>query len=192
MKRCFISVLIRLYPSRWRAEYGKEFSELLLRRPLGIAAVTNVVVSAGRQQLRCREPWSIVAVPMLVWMAAYLVLSSLAPSSAVRLAGKPTLLGIGIFFGVGFWTGWRRGRGGGKAAIKLSMIVSLPIFLLGILVMTRTWTPPGLLSAIAGDESQALMVVLAGPVLQIPYAGLIGWYGGLAARWARRLTARAV
>ena len=49
MKRLLVAGLVRLYPSRWRAEYGEELAEVLLRRPLGFGCVLNVAANAGWQ-----------------------------------------------------------------------------------------------------------------------------------------------
>ena len=52
MKRRIIQRLLRLYPSRWRDEYGTELEDLLLEEPLQPAVVLNVIANALRQQVR--------------------------------------------------------------------------------------------------------------------------------------------
>ena len=52
MKRRIIQKLLRLYPSRWRDEYGTELEDLLLAEPLQPAVVLNVIANALRQQAR--------------------------------------------------------------------------------------------------------------------------------------------
>jgi hypothetical protein len=48
------SLLIRLYPARWRARYGDEFEALLRERPLGPFDVVDVLLGALDAQLRLR------------------------------------------------------------------------------------------------------------------------------------------
>jgi hypothetical protein len=52
MKGSVIQKLLRLYPAKWRNEYGAELQDLLEREPLRFTVVLNVVSSALRQQLR--------------------------------------------------------------------------------------------------------------------------------------------
>jgi hypothetical protein len=52
VKRRIIQKLLRLYPSRWREEYGTELEDLLLAEPLQPAVVLNVIANALRQQVR--------------------------------------------------------------------------------------------------------------------------------------------
>lgn len=48
------SLLIRLYPARWRARYGDEFEALLEERPLGPFDVADIILGAFDAQLRLR------------------------------------------------------------------------------------------------------------------------------------------
>lgn len=41
-----IRLLLRVYPSGWRREFGAEFEELLQRSPLLVPVIANVIVSA--------------------------------------------------------------------------------------------------------------------------------------------------
>jgi hypothetical protein len=52
------SLLIRLYPARWRDRYGDEFEALLEERPLGPFDVADIVLGAidARLRLRGRSP----------------------------------------------------------------------------------------------------------------------------------------
>jgi hypothetical protein len=199
MKARLAAMLIRLYPSRWRTEYGEELAELLMQRPLSPGAVLDVVCSAMWQQLRVQEPWLIVGAPLLVWALAFWIAVLSAPGCATHISGKPTWIGVVAFFSVGCWTVLRRGHGGGRAAIKLSMIVTLPFFVVGLLVLVNVvrvvFEPAASIefrfgSSVGQGRGDVLTMLLVGPVLQIPYAGLIGWAGGLAGcvvRRARRL-----
>ena len=48
------SLLLRLYPSPWRARYGDEFAALLQERPLGPLDVADILLGAFDAQLRLR------------------------------------------------------------------------------------------------------------------------------------------
>lgn len=48
------SLLIRLYPARWRARYGDEFEAILEERPLGPYDVADILLGALDAQLRLR------------------------------------------------------------------------------------------------------------------------------------------
>lgn len=43
-----VSLLVALYPRRWRGEYGDEFRALLEAEPLELVAVVDVVLHAAR------------------------------------------------------------------------------------------------------------------------------------------------
>jgi hypothetical protein len=171
---------------------------VLSRRPIGVRAVINIVANACWQQLRTQEPWVIIAVPLFVW--SLVVWSILVVSgNPVRLRGNPpasAVLATCVFLGTGFWTRLRSGRGGGRAAMKVSIVATLPIFLVGLLLLSGAARAiPGVNGVFSfflspsmprSQDTDLLITLLAGPVLQIPFAGLIGWIGGLAGRVARR------
>jgi len=48
------SLLIRLYPARWRARYGDEFEAILEERPLGPFDLADIVLGALDARLRLR------------------------------------------------------------------------------------------------------------------------------------------
>lgn len=186
MKRRVIAGLVRLYPSRWRAEYGEELADVLMRRPLGVGAVANVVAGAVRQY----EPWVIVGAPLFVWAVIYWITLMTERVYLVRTSHTPSFWPSALFFGVGLWTVLRSGRGGGRAAMKMSMLATLPFSIAGVvLLVTGAFRyapgPDGMLGLrFRGWEVATL---LCGPVLQIPFAGVLGWCGGLTARMMRRV-----
>ena len=49
-----ITVLLRLYPARWRARYGDEFEQILAERPLGPFDVADVLLGAIDAHLHLR------------------------------------------------------------------------------------------------------------------------------------------
>ena len=48
------SILVRLYPARWRARYGDEFEAILEERPVGPFDVLDIVLGALDARLRLR------------------------------------------------------------------------------------------------------------------------------------------
>lgn len=171
MKRRVVAGLVRLYPSRWRAEYGEELAEILLRRPLGFATVVNVVSGALRQH----EPWLIVGVPLFVCVSVNWVMRLSGwqyrdPLSAFSVGGLLALVLL-LFTGLGFWTVLRSGRGGACAAMSVLILLMAPAVVGGFLGYTHNGR--------LGPLSLCLVY--------LPFAGLLGWAGGLAGRLARRL-----
>jgi hypothetical protein len=198
MKRLIVAGLVRLYPSRWRAEYGEELADVLMRRPLGAATIANVAVSGAWQQVRLQEPWLLMGVPLLIlttwyWIAVF---SGITPFIMQGDARKTWWMGPATFALAGFWTRHREGRGAGWAAMKVSAIATLPFFVAGLLLIT------GFPVATSGAKGQwwfsvvnvgpqlpdaaVYGVLLSAPLFQLPFAGLFGWLGGLAGRVARR------
>ena len=82
------SLLIRLYPARWRARYGDEFEALLEERPLGPFDVADILLGALDAQLRLRERGSDTQKGMGLTMS-------------LRLGGAAAILGA-ILFLTGF------------------------------------------------------------------------------------------
>jgi hypothetical protein len=193
MKRRLVAGLIRLYPSRWRVEFGDELADVLLRRPLRVGGVVNVAVNALRQQLRLQEPWLLMGVPLvLLLVARWIVL--LTNATYIATENRSAGAAMGVFFAVGFWTVVRSGEGGGRAAMKLSMLVTVPFLVVGLLALAQIVRvvagPGGSVSyRLFGPPSyhDAVGRFLSAPLLQIPFAGLMGWCGGLAGRLARRM-----
>jgi hypothetical protein len=191
MKRWVVGGLVRLYPSRWRAEYGEEFSDVLLRRPLGLRTLLDVIAGAARQQ----EPWVLVGAPLTLCVAIGWVMLLTHPAYALRQHSGSPGIGLAVFFGVGLWTVLRRGVGGGRAAMKVALLVSVPYLVLGLLTLAQVVrvveSPGGELSfRLSGPPSYTtslfrLFVEL--PILQVPFAGVLGWLGGLAGRIARAI-----
>jgi hypothetical protein len=79
VKHCIVRTLVFLYPAPWRREYGAELQDLLLARPLGLAAFADVVWSALRQRCRATEPATLLGVTMMAIVATGLVSNRAAP-----------------------------------------------------------------------------------------------------------------
>lgn len=95
------SLLIRLYPARWRARYGDEFEAILEDRPLGPFDVADIILGALDAQLRLRGAGShpsqtrgftmtlriggiaaIIGAPL--WTAAFVIINDGFDSADVR------------------------------------------------------------------------------------------------------------
>ncbi len=208
MKRALVAILLRLYPARWRREYGAEFSGVLAARPLGPAALFDVFRSAIGQQLRIGEPWLIVGAPLLILNLAAVVQNIFNPwtyedSALIASWGErgwfwlPTLC-------VGCWTVLRRPgqRSGAVAAMKTALLSSRPISAMAVFAafgvlriitlgpgnLPGTFSQHGLAITLydsAGRPTHLTPIFLL-PFLNLPFAALGGWAGGLLARlWLR-------
>jgi hypothetical protein len=116
------------------------------------------------------------------------------PAYTMSRKGSPEI-GVAVFCCSGLWTVVRRGYGGGRAAMKVAMLVAVPYLLLGLLTLTqvvrvdegfggvytfRLYGPPNY-------EARLYRLFVESSILQIPFAGLLGWLGGLAGRVARAI-----
>src|SRR5215211_6912174 len=71
-----IATLIRLYPARWRARYGDEFSAVLEERPLGPFDVADVLLGALDAHLHLRGLGAALLGAMLMTLVALIGLSA--------------------------------------------------------------------------------------------------------------------
>lgn len=78
------SLLIRLYPARWRTRYGDEFAAILEERPLGPFDVADILLGALDAQLRLRERGAHSQ-------------KGMALSMSLRLGGAAAILGAVLF-----------------------------------------------------------------------------------------------
>jgi hypothetical protein len=187
MKRLLVSALIRLYPARWRAEYGAEFQEVLLRRPLGLRELLNVSANALRQQLRLGEPWLLLGVPFTALSIGGCLRIVEGMPFAARVHDRNfagASIALAAFFAVGYWTMWRNGSRAGRAAIKFNLLAAAPYFLLGVAAEARLIP----ITTVDAGASEAYWrgVLLTAPFFQAFVSGGVGWLGGKAARLVRR------
>ena len=104
------SLLVSLYPSRWRERYGDEFEAILEERAVGPFDVADVLLGALDAHLRYRstgtQPRSRKAVPMSLriggiaaivgaplWTAGFVVANGVAGPFDLRIAGAALLIG---------------------------------------------------------------------------------------------------
>ena len=123
--------LLRLYPSRWRAEYGEELEAMLCSEPLTSSVIVDVLLSAARQHLRCDEPWKIGGWLLLIWSLFWIAWNSIAPLSPpayllfTRAEGCVLPL---TYLAIGYWTAKRGGSVWRSpfAAVKAAWMGFLP------------------------------------------------------------------
>ena len=231
MKTRLVALLMRLYPKAWRNEYGAELAEMLRARPLTVRAWGDVVSSAMWQRLRAIEPATWVGLGLMVVITAAIASNIVAPqpyawspgqphneqpavSEHIELLQKPlrSEFYVIVLFGLGFWTALRGTRWPGRAAMWASFIASMPIALIGLLMLTGVLnytelypgqTPPtfderGIFytfyKGIQQIPGPAPLPLLLSPLLRLPGAWLWGSIGGwlghkFITRWRRPVSA---
>jgi len=88
------SLLVRLYPARWRARYGDEFETILQERPLGPFDVADIVLGALDAQLRFRRVGSATTIGRSFTMS--LRIGGFAAIIGGALIAIAIVLGVGI------------------------------------------------------------------------------------------------
>jgi hypothetical protein len=78
------TLLIRLYPARWRARYGDEFAAILEERPLGPFDVADILLGALDAQLRLRDRGTATQ-------------KGMGLSMSLRLGGAAAIVGAVLF-----------------------------------------------------------------------------------------------
>ncbi|MFA5910558.1 MAG: hypothetical protein WC815_17390 [Vicinamibacterales bacterium] len=149
-----VTLLLRLYPSAWRSEYGPELTDMLLTRPLGANIIADVLLSGLRERVRSVEPSTVMGlIVMLVILSGVLwniaapqpyghaSTELLQPSTKTlpTITVRPLASEAYLLFLMGFacWINLRRGgkvSQSGVAAMRICFIAGLPIMLAGILM----------------------------------------------------------
>jgi hypothetical protein len=220
MKTMFVSLLMRLYPLAWRNEYGAELADMLRARPLTARVCTDVVISASWQRMRATLASTWVGIGLM-----FAVIAAIASNIAVAPAYQQSMLPehiellqkpmrsevyVLVLLCLGFWTTLTSSRSPGRAAVRASIIASIPIALTGLLMMTGvlpyTEVLPGQVATTVHDRGilytfykgiqqipgPAPLPLLLSPLLRIPGAWLWGSIGGWVGRQfigLRRVTA---
>jgi hypothetical protein len=227
MKTKLVSALMRLYPKAWRKEYGAEMADMLQARPLTVRACCDVVRSAMWQSMRAVEAPTWVGIGLMVVTIAAIAANIIAPqpyawspgqspseqpalSERIELLQRPlrSEFYVLVLAGIGFWTAWRSNRWPGWAAIRVSTIASLPLVLIGVLmlfgVLDFVELYPGQTAAFFDERGifytfykgsqqipgPAPVVLLLSPLLRLPGAWLWGVVGGGIANWVSRARRR--
>jgi hypothetical protein len=131
VKLRLVRVLLRLYPSRWRDEYGEELEALLCSEPLTASVIVDILLSAAHQHLRSDEPWKIGGLLLLLWSLFWIAWNSIAPLSPpgylLFTRVEACILPL-TYLAIGYWT-TKRGRGvwpSASAAVKAAWTGILP------------------------------------------------------------------
>ena len=214
MKTTVISWLLRFYPKAWRAEYGAELASMLLVRPLSAAIVIDVAASGMWQRLRAIDASTVAGIGLMLETTAALVWNVIAPPAAgfserIDLLQRPmrSELYVLVMAGLGFWTASRGNHWPGRAAIRASIIASIPLVVVGVLMWAGILsfvelspgespisTDGGVVYAFYKGQQQipgpAPLVMVLSPLLRLPGAWLWGsiggWFGRIYADWRRR------
>jgi len=198
-----VAALVGLYPARWKREYADEFRDVLMQRRLSLAAVLDTILSAAGQQVRLGEPWLIIGFPWMLLVIGGIVWNMLHPGPYARDSVGPSIDFLPPLV-IGYWTVWRNPEQGhgGRAAMKHAMLISWPLCALGILYglgilrilvlgpgdPSTTFHEHGFAYTLYDHQRRSIdwFPLFANPILQVPFLGLIGWLGGLAARGRAR------
>ena len=218
MRTRLVSWLLRLYPHAWRGEYGDELRTMLLARPLSAAIVVDITRSAIWQRLRVVMPATWVGLGLMlvtIWAIVSIMVAPppYVPSAVgerIELLQKPLQSEFYVLalFAIGFWTAVAGKQSPARAAMRASVIASIPLALIGLLMLTgllaHAELVPGqkiaMLNArgilypfykgIQQIPAPAPLTLLLSPLLRLPGAWLWGTVGGSLGRkyvhWRRR------
>jgi hypothetical protein len=164
--RPVITLLLRLYPARWRMRYGDEFAVLLAERPLGPFDVADILLGA---------------------FDAHLHLRGLGSSSghrrgflmSLRLGGIAAVIGGALWFSGLMWSlldPADQDPGAGLAALGAAALL---VGLTGLSAFQARRHPALVWAAFAlpavGSVLSALGLVMLAVVGDQPVAGVYGW-----------------
>jgi hypothetical protein len=222
MKTALVSWLLRLYPKAWRKEYGAELGDMLRARPLTARVCSDVVRSALWQRARAIHAPSWVGLGLMLVTTSAIAWNIVDAPAYGFFWDRPTIperiellqrpldseLYVLVLAGIGFWTAMRRTGSSGWAAIQVSTIASIPLLVVGVLMlfgvldfvelhpgqMPTTFQERGIVYTFYHVRQEvpvpAPIVLLLSPLLRVPGAwlwGVIGgWLGRRYADWRRR------
>jgi hypothetical protein len=230
MKTRLVSWLMRLYPKAWRNEYGSELADLLRARPLTVRVCSNVVWSALWQHARASQGASWVGLGLMLVTIGAIASNIVEPpphiwspelprgeqpgfAEYIALLQRPlhSEFYVIVLAAIGFWTALRGKTSPGRAAIRVSMIASVPLVLVGLLMVSgvlgyselnpgqasTTFDERGILYTFYKGFQQipgpAPLVMLLSPLLRLPgawmWGSIGGWLGHKYAGWRRPVRA---
>lgn len=185
VKFWFITALVRLYPARWRREYGAELADLLVTRPLGLHAIGDVVWNGFRQRVRSFDlaTWfGLTAMLAVVAMFAYGQPVLESSHMTFPQVGIPPLhsnvyalflVACGCAIHLRSRTSPARA---GVAAMKISFIAGFPILIAGSLLLAGLARPDAL------ADSPSAWNVLVAPIARLGESWIWGWVGATLGR----------
>jgi len=193
IRRIIVASLLRVYPARWRAEYGAELTHVLLSRPLSLPVAVDVVWSGLRQRARTADAATFAGLAtMLMILAGFLSNTVLLQDSSItlpRVVVKPFRSDLYAFLLIAFgcWVQvWRGGTASssGNAAVRVSFLGGLPIMAAGLLALFGVLDLSTLgYQGGARHPSPVSLDVFAAPLFALPQSFLWGTIGGALGRW---------
>lgn len=197
MRRSIASLLVKVYPPKWREEYGPELAGVLAERPIGRRDMADVVWNGVVRRLREDEPWKLVGTPMLLAFSSALILNILTPAPYAADMFGGSRMGQLVYVWVGYWTVLRAEDGsnrGGSAAVKMSLWITWPMTVIGLLaavdVLPLFFIAPG--DPVPGGIglhyyhssrwTPTPVLLAAAPLLNVPFVWIMGATGGLLGR----------
>jgi hypothetical protein len=195
MKPWLVATLVRLFPARWRAEYGSELEQLLLTRPLTAHTILDVSCSGLRQRIRSADlvTWFGLGAMLVVIAAMSNGYTVLEPSHMTfpAVSVRPLHSDLYVVFLIASGCAlqlhartrlWRTG----VAAMKISVIASVPIIVAGVLLVTGIAQPGPNAYSPAGWQ------VAVAPISALGGSWIWGAVGGALGRAIARVAARGV
>ena len=86
------SILLRLYPKRWRREYGAELLDLVLARPLRLGAMSDLAWNGLRQRGRDATPSTILGLASMLAVASGISVTGGSYMQDWTAAVRPSLM----------------------------------------------------------------------------------------------------
>ena len=161
-----ITLLLRLYPARWRARYGDEFAALLAERPLGPFDVADVLLGALDAHLHLRE------------LGSYSEHRKGYPMS-LRLGGVAAVVGGALWFAGLMWSLLDPADQDPGAILAAFGAVALLVGLTGLSAFQARRHPALVWAAFAlpavGGALMTLGLFMLAVVGDQPIAGVYGW-----------------
>ena len=192
------SLLLRLYPRRWRREYGAELRDLVLVRPFTIRAMLDLAWNGVRQRGRDAAPSTILGVACLLVVLKGVVLAGgsylqdwtavIRPSSMTFPTITVTFLGSNVYaLLLMLCGGWTRVRSNGTAhasglaAMRMSLVAGAPV-MLGASLLALGAIDIRFVDPVMAGAPHPLAMFLA-PLARLPESWIWGALGGWLAGW---------
>jgi hypothetical protein len=175
IKARIVHGLVRLYPARWRAEYGEEIEALLAARELTPFAALDVIRSAAREHLRRAEFWKISGMALFGGTACTIYVNNSTRLPRLSYFWFPFTWNV-VLIVIGCVTSLRaRGRSPSWAAAKAAMLGYLPELAAFALWMAGIFHP--LVIQANGPyhllESRLALYAVSFPTVPRPTSGVI-------------------
>jgi hypothetical protein len=198
-KHLIASALLRLYPGRWRREYGAELLDVVLARPITMQAMADLAWNGLRQRGHDAAPSTILGVASMLVVSSGVVLAGgsytqdwtavVRPSSMTFPTITVTFLASDLYgFLLMACGGWTRVRSNatahesGLAAMRMSLFAGAPVILGGALLALGAidirFVDP------LRDASPNPWAMMVAPLVRLPESWILGAVGGRLARWA--------